>query len=153
MSNTALKITLTGCAHAKITTVSVGGYTAPVGREPNPAAHGGVSATEECAGCGARRKVNENGWCREEGAWWDRLSAVSEAGARVSRARAAALEAGARELVSSSGDRVRVQVESDGFVSVRGPHLSEEGDAIVHASGLLALAVRLREAIAEAERL
>lgn len=140
------------CEHAKVTTVSVGGYTAPVGREPNPAAHGGVSATEECAGCGARRRVNENGWCREEGAWWDRRSALSEAGARVSRARAAALEAGARELVSSSGARVRVQVDSDGYISVRGPHLAEDGDAIVRASGLLPLALQLRMAVAEAEQ-
>lgn len=43
-------------------------YTGPVGRDQNPAAHGGCCVLEGCR-CGAERRVNVNGLHTETGEW------------------------------------------------------------------------------------
>ena len=43
-------------------------YTAPVSRNENPSAHGGVCQRETCS-CGARRNINKNGGHWEVGPW------------------------------------------------------------------------------------
>lgn len=43
-------------------------FFAPVTRNENRAAHGGIFRVEECS-CGATRRVNINGRSREESSW------------------------------------------------------------------------------------
>lgn len=61
------------CEHANTEEGDAYGYaggvgTAETGQEPRAA--GGISLTETCLDCGARRKINRNQQWQEFGPWW-----------------------------------------------------------------------------------
>lgn len=58
------------CKHRKIISSPERCYSGPVSqRRMNPSAHGGITWTETCQGCGAERAINANGIHVETGEW------------------------------------------------------------------------------------
>lgn len=56
------------CGHVRVKTVDYG-FTGPVSKNENRAAHGGICEVATCEHCGAEKSVNVNGWHVEEGEW------------------------------------------------------------------------------------
>ena len=80
------------CSHADRQRIDERCYSGPVAVHPytaeNHAAHGWMTVTEECAGCGWRRRLNVNQHHVEYGVWWDypaELEAERRAGAERRR--------------------------------------------------------------------
>ena len=57
------------CAHTSVRELGWHGFSGPVSRNENPAAHGCISLDEECCACGARRARLVNGRHEEIGDW------------------------------------------------------------------------------------
>lgn len=89
--------------HAVVTSIRERAFSHPVARDENPAAHGWITRTEECA-CGARREVNVNQAHREEGPW----------GPTRDERRAAA-----RRLVEEAQSEVRIDVAGSSPIRVK----------------------------------
>jgi hypothetical protein len=86
----------TNCQHTKTREVpgSERCYSGSVAAEPytheNRAAHGGISYTQECATCGARRAVNVNGSHCEVSPWQSKAARLAQEAEDDRRAAAAA---------------------------------------------------------------
>lgn len=126
------------CEHKHTRTGEAHGFTGSVARPPyteqNPAAHGGVTFTETCLMCGARRQLNRNGMHEERGTWGpseaerERSAAqrklIAEGSLRV--ARAAALKLGPVTFVRA-GQEIEVWIDDEGFLCASGaPHTDED---------------------------
>src|SRR5690606_29179644 len=57
------------CSHDRSCIIDTRCFVGPVSDEENPAAHGGITETDECVICGARRAANVNGRHVELGPW------------------------------------------------------------------------------------
>lgn len=139
--------TTTRCTHDHVITREVRPYMGPVAiseREVR-AAHGSITTHEECARCGAQRRVNRNGLHVEHG-YWGPTRATRERKAQALDAQAQAiLRATSREVSVRAG--VVVRLLDDGMLEVvyDGGALSwPERYAAVVASGLLDAARAVR---------
>src|SRR5690606_6234193 len=111
------------CNHARTrelrTRCFVGSVAGLYGDE-NRAAHGNVTVDEECVRCGAQRSVNVNRCHVETGPWGPtRAERVQAARVELGRVQAAVPVAPEPvELVHADGRRVRVAVDSDGYIVI-----------------------------------
>jgi len=99
----------TNCRHVAWSEGDVYGFAGPIfGAEEDRRAHGGVSWTDTCRGCGARRGVNANQGWREEGPGGPSRSEREGDAARR--------EAAAREAVASVPPLQTASLDSEGYV-------------------------------------
>lgn len=142
------------CKHDRTRETGTYGYSGPVAREENRAAHGGVCASEECLDCGSRRTSNRNGWHVEEGPWGPTRAQREHEAREAERVVRALCDRRPSSLtLQRASDTVVVSIDDEGYLLVDGRGARPSAEQI-YASipALVDYARELRLAAIEAAR-
>lgn len=163
MFETAATAMAAACKHTRTTAGQTLGYSWSVAVPPytaeNRAAHGGITFTEECDDCGARRKVNQNQRHVEVSPWGE-SRAVRAQRAEIAREKANDQMAEAERAIAAveplivtheSGRTATVSIDAEGMLVVEGAEWSEVKTALSRSAWLDQAKVA-RQAVVEARR-